>query len=111
MSTPQEDIAEMARKIDACFLILLAPLWPRREDLDEFGTVLYDEITAKAKPYALALVDGRSEDYFRIAANWAPLLTDFLNNTRIAGNEANERMVAVFGYYAGLAARWNEIEG
>lgn len=104
------EASHLGRTIDAFSIIFGAPLWPKREDLDETGQALYDKIIDTAKPVARAISENRFDDALQVLATWTPLLNAFLDQTRVVGHDPSERLVRVYRYYLGQVADFSQVQ-
>ncbi|WP_422923203.1 hypothetical protein [Singulisphaera sp. PoT] len=108
VETAREDIEQINIKLAALEIIISAPLWPRRDDLQESGCRLHDAILEKAKSYALAIAEEQWRTAYAIAGSWSALANEFLDSTKINADdpserEANNRILAVFKHYLDAA--------
>lgn len=87
----------MFQKIHALEIILTCPLWPRREQLTHHS--LYAAMLANGKEYALAIAEERYKEAFEMASTWTNPLGKFLDNVKVSGDEAAQKMVAVYNHY------------
>jgi hypothetical protein len=97
-------MADLRETVDALGIVLMAPLWPRREALSNAGKVLHDRLVGDAKPYARAVASGAFKDALVIASGWSSLVHGFMDRTRIVGDDAAERLLRVYLYYVNQIA-------
>ncbi len=97
-------------KFLALEIILLSPLWPKRNDLSPAGQALFDRIITDAKPYALAVTSGRFDEALALASGWTSLVNVLIDGERIERNEPAQRMLAVYRHYADALVDWRMIE-
>ena len=100
----------LGESLDALEIVLTAPLWPRRDDLSDSGAALHDAIVVAAKPFARAVACGRFDEAMGIAAGWSQPVNRFLDETRVVGHEASERLVRVYTHYVGQIADFSKIQ-
>jgi hypothetical protein len=91
------NLNHISTKLRALEIIFTCPLWAKREDLTNFA--VYDAMLANTKDYALAIADERYEDALTIASTWTAPLNEFLDNVMVNGDEAAQKMVAVYNHY------------
>lgn len=98
-------------KLGALALLLGAPLWPKREDLSPSGKVLFAAMVGDGKEFCLAVAAGRFSDALGVLSRWSAAVDGFLDETRISGDEAAGRLLAVFLYFCHQVALFGKIEG